>query len=191
MNLIGFYYHGYVPFHIVSGGLALRFGFKKFLLITSLIAAVLTIAFPMLIRTNYTIGLISRVLLGIFHSGWFPAMQGAWGVWSPENEKSQLIMTIFVGANVGVMVVTSLGGVIIQNYGWPAIFYFSGMLTIVWAVFWHFLVFDSPLKHPTISEKAMELKNYYTSYRQLHLTLSITYSFADFFNPSDTTDSLP
>ena len=62
----------YVPLHIVSGGLALRFGFKNFLMITSLIAALLTISFPLLIRTSYIYGLISRVLLGALHSGWFP-----------------------------------------------------------------------------------------------------------------------
>ena len=158
MNLIGYYYHGYVPLHIVSGGLALRFGFKNFLMITSLIAAVLTMAFPLLIRASYTYGLISRILLGAFHSGWFPAMQGAWGVWSPKEEASQLLMTIFVGATVGVTTVTSLGGVIVEQYGWPSIFYCSGGLTLIWAVFWYFLVFDSPLKHPTISDEGTDFE---------------------------------
>ena len=67
----------YVPLHIVSGGLALRFGFKNFLMITSLIAAVLTISFPLLIRTSYINGLVSRVVLGALHSGWFP---GKWAL---------------------------------------------------------------------------------------------------------------
>ena len=148
----------YVPLHIVSGGLALRFGFKNFLMITSLIAAILTIAFPLLIRTSYTYGLISRVLLGVFHSGWFPAMHGAWGVWAPKEEMSQLLMTIFVGATVGTTTVMSLGGVIVQHYGWPSIFYFSGGLTLMWAVFWYFLVFDSPREHPTITKEGMGFK---------------------------------
>ena len=154
----------YVPLHIASGGLALRFGFKNFLMITSIFAAVLTIAFPLLIRTSYTYGLISRILLGAFHSGWFPAMQGAWGVWSPKEEMSQLLMTIFVGATIGVMTVTSLGGVIVEHYGWPSIFYGSGGLTLIWAVFWYFFVFDSPSEHPTISEEGMGLKVYHVTY---------------------------
>ena len=52
-------------------------------------------------------GLISRVLLGALHSGWFPAMQGAWGSWAPDQEKSSLIMTYFVGALAGATGVTS------------------------------------------------------------------------------------
>ena len=86
------------------------------------------------------------------------AMQGAWGVWSPKEEKSQLLMTIFVGATVGVMTVTSLGGVIIEHFGWPHMFYFSGGLTLIWAIFWYFLVFDSPSKHPTITDEGIGLR---------------------------------
>ena len=63
---------GSVPLHIISGGLALRFGFKNFLMITSLIAALLTISFPLLMRSSYIYGLVSRILLGALHSGWFP-----------------------------------------------------------------------------------------------------------------------
>ena len=69
---------GSVPLHIISGGLALRFGFKNFLMITSLIAALLTISFPLLMRSSYIYGLVSRILLGALHSGWFP---GTFTIW--------------------------------------------------------------------------------------------------------------
>merc|ERR1712227_491 len=79
MNLIGFYYHGYVSLHIVSSVLSLRYGFKNYLMVTSVIGAILTLAFPMMIRSSYTLGLITRIILGSLHSGWFPALSGAWG----------------------------------------------------------------------------------------------------------------
>ena len=92
-----------------------------------MISAFLTVGFPMLIRQNYTFGIVSRIFLGSLHSGWFPgsishsnqglikinplsvrrlfkslkALQGAWGAWAPEEEKCQLIMTGFVGAISG------------------------------------------------------------------------------------------
>ena len=107
LNLIGFYYHGYVSMHIISSQsfqinfsctvkchgfgwhlavvqsflyetrasvLSLHFGFKNYLLITSVIGAVLTLGFPMMIRQRYTLGIISRILLGCMHSGWFPGL---------------------------------------------------------------------------------------------------------------------
>lgn len=54
--------------------LSLHFGFKNYLMITSVIGAILTLGFPMMIRQSYILGLISRILLGSLHSGWFPGM---------------------------------------------------------------------------------------------------------------------
>ena len=54
--------------------LALHFGFKNYLLITSVVGAILTLSFPMMIRQSYTLGIISRIILGSLHSGWFPGM---------------------------------------------------------------------------------------------------------------------
>ena len=64
------------------------------------------------------------------------ALQGAWGAWAPEEEKCQLIMTGFVGAILGATGVTSIGGVIVSKYGWPAIFYVSAAMTLLWVLTW-------------------------------------------------------
>ena len=115
-------------------------------MVTSVIGAILTFAFPMMIRQSYMLGLIARILLGSLHSGWFPAVQGAWGAWAPDEEKDQLIMTGFVGAILGSTGVTSIGGVIVTKYGWSAIFYVSAAMTLLWAILWpgniHFIQSD-------------------------------------------------
>ena len=105
-------------------------------MVTSVIGAILTLAFPFMIRQSYTLGLVTRVFLGSLHSGWFPELQGAWGAWTPEEEKCQLIMTGFVGAILGATGVTSIGGVIVTKYGWPALFYVSAAMTLLWATTW-------------------------------------------------------
>ena len=122
-----------------------------------MVGAVLTVGFPLIIRQSYTLGIISRILLGALHSGWFPALQGAWGKWAPEEEKSQLIMTGFVGAIAGATGVTSIGGVIVTTYGWPALFYVSAAITLIWAITWYLVIFDSPNDHPTITESGSGL----------------------------------
>ena len=65
------------------------------------------------------------------------------------------------------------GGVLITKFGWASVFYVPGTLTLIWAVLWFWVVYDSPakervligskltsyndleipLKHPTISEE--------------------------------------
>lgn len=37
--------------------------------------------------------------------------------------------------------------------GWPSIFYISGGVGVLWVPLWLYLVHDSPLSHPRISER--------------------------------------
>ena len=44
-------------------------------------------------------------------------------------------------------------GWILTKMGWPAVFYVSGVLGLLWYFTWYFLVYDSPDEHPRISVK--------------------------------------
>eukprot|EP00795_Rhopilema_esculentum_P016411 gene16411-7817_t len=50
----------------------------------------------------------------------------------------------------------TLSGAIAHNHGWPAVFYFFGLLAIIWSVFWFWMVTDSPFDHPTITDKELD-----------------------------------
>ena len=65
MNLIGYYYFGYVPCHLFGGSLAFKYGFKRVLMISALGAALLSASFPFLARTNYWLAVANRVVLGV------------------------------------------------------------------------------------------------------------------------------
>jgi hypothetical protein len=41
--------------------------------------------------------------------------------------------------------------ILTSEFGWPTMFYANGALSTIWFVFWVFLVFDEPDKHPRIS----------------------------------------
>ena len=45
-----------------------------------------------------------------------------------------------------------LSGIMVDTFGWEAVFYTTGCLGIVWFVGWVFLVFETPDDHPRISE---------------------------------------
>jgi ACS family sodium-dependent inorganic phosphate cotransporter len=52
-----------------------------------------------------------------------------------------------------------LCGYLISEYGWESGFYVIGSITMIWFVFWCFLVFDTPDKHPRIShEEKLRIK---------------------------------
>ena len=68
----------------------------------------------------------------------------------------------------------TLSGIINEIGGWPLIFYVFGGAAIVFSIPWIFLVYDSPDKHPRISEAE---KKYILSSTQGNNEVSITIHF--------------
>ena len=101
---------------------------------SSLIGAVINVLFPTVIRLNYTLGVISRILLGICHSGTSTAMTEAWSKWAPGQEKSFLLNITYSGMTFGLMLTNLVGGLIVQKFGWSIMFYLSAGVTIVWCI---------------------------------------------------------
>lgn len=46
-----------------------------------------------------------------------------------------------------------LCGFILSTFSWEAVFYVTGVIGVIWFIFWWILVYDSPAQHPNISEK--------------------------------------
>ncbi|XP_042205927.1 vesicular glutamate transporter 3-like, partial [Homarus americanus] len=43
-----------------------------------------------------------------------------------------------------------------EGIGWPAPFYFFGMVGVTWGFFWYWLAFEKPATHPTISAREQQ-----------------------------------
>lgn len=61
-------------------------------------------------------------------------------------------LNIFVGSAVGLTITYPIFGLLISLYGWDSVFYFTGIATSIWTLLWWILIYDTPNKHPTISE---------------------------------------
>jgi len=72
--------------------------------------------------------------------------------WSPPLERSRISALIYAGTALGTVISLPLSGVVAAWWGWPAVFYLMGALSLLWCALWPFLVFDSPQKHPLISQ---------------------------------------
>ncbi|XP_021924654.1 putative inorganic phosphate cotransporter isoform X2 [Zootermopsis nevadensis] len=62
-----------------------------------------------------------------------------------------LVVRAMQGASLGTVVAMPLCGLVLNAWGWEAVFYVSGVLAFVWCVAWWLLVFDTPDQHPRIS----------------------------------------
>ena len=50
------------------------------------------------------------------------------------------------------MIALLLSGVLADEFGWEWIFYFFGIIGCIWCFAWIWICFDSPAKHPRISQ---------------------------------------
>lgn len=58
-----------------------------------------------------------------------------------------------LGVSLGTTIVLPLSGLLASSsWGWPSIFYVSGILGLLWSGMFAWLGADSPMVHPSISE---------------------------------------
>lgn len=77
-----------------------------------------------------------------------------------------MISFTFCGVPFGTVLANFLSGIIAVKFGWPSIFYISGVLGIFWYLLWIFFVKKSPEHDPMISEEEKDfiMSNITTSY---------------------------
>jgi MFS transporter, ACS family, solute carrier family 17 (sodium-dependent inorganic phosphate cotransporter), other len=79
--------------------------------------------------------------------------------WTPPFERSKIAAIIYAGTALGTVISMPMSGLIAGWMGWPAVFYIMGGLSLVWCVLWPMLVFDSPRKHPFITQVRIFFKS--------------------------------
>ena len=105
---------------------------------------------------RFYFGFLIRVLIGFVHSPAFPALQGMWTEWAPEQEKSRLVCALFLGAPFGSVFIAFIGGRLGHAFGWKSLFDFSAAMNLLCALLFFILVRNTPLDHPYISKSEKE-----------------------------------
>ena len=123
----------------------------------TLLSGVLTVITPQMAWTGYVWMFATRILVGFCHGVTFPAMHGLIGIWSPPSERSRLVSIYISGASVGTCILFPIGGLIISQFGWPFLFYFTGVVSFFWSILWFCLAYDSPQKHPWMTQEERDL----------------------------------
>lgn len=152
-NMLGAYFYGYAAGMPLGGFWTTRYGPSRTTLVSMTIGTVLTFLYPFLITTNYQVGFAARILLGFAHSPNFPAVQGSWHPWAPITEKTKLVTSMFLGVPAGSLIMSTLGGRLCLWYGWRSVFWFAGIVNVVFVILWFIFVTDTPEEHRLISER--------------------------------------
>jgi ACS family hexuronate transporter-like MFS transporter len=93
---------------------------------------------------------ISRLLLGLGEGGGFPAATRAVAEWFPVTERSTAMGIINAGTAVGGVIAPPLLALVITQADWRAVFYLTGLIGLVWAVWWWY-EYQPPETHPKLA----------------------------------------
>ena len=93
---------------------------------------------------------VSRLLLGLGEGGGFPAATRAVAEWFPVTERSTAMGIINAGTAVGGVIAPPLLALVITQADWRAVFYVTGLIGLVWAVWWWY-EYQPPETHPKLA----------------------------------------
>ncbi len=92
----------------------------------------------------------ARFALGLGESGNFPAAIKTVAEWFPKKERAFATGIFNAGSNVGAILAPATVPFIYANYGWQAAFVITGLIGMVWVLFW-WPIYRRPQEHPRLS----------------------------------------
>jgi MFS family permease len=140
----------YIVFLIPSGFLADRFGYRSLLAIAVGVWSVATASTAA--GFSVTALLLSRIGVGVGEGGAWPLGTRAVRAWAPRSEYGLAISAISLGQSFGVGFGALFIGWLITMVGWRASFVIGGVVGLVWAVVWLWVVRD-PAKARWLGEE--------------------------------------
>ncbi|KAF6205435.1 hypothetical protein GE061_019607 [Apolygus lucorum] len=148
------FFYGYLVAGVPAGILADRFGPIKLIgIIGGILSGIGTVSIPFAATHMgfWTVGTL-RIIQGLGQGFFYPCVNTHVAKWVTPQERSQFTW-LWTGPQLGTIIMLVTGGQLAGgDSGWPAIFYYSGILSIVWGVFCLIFGADSPSKHKSMTE---------------------------------------
>uniref|UniRef100_A0A1B6KHT2 Major facilitator superfamily (MFS) profile domain-containing protein n=1 Tax=Graphocephala atropunctata TaxID=36148 RepID=A0A1B6KHT2_9HEMI len=152
--IVSAFFWGYMMLPILGGHLSRTVGPKYVMFGIMVISSLATILCPYIaLNYNWIVFCANRFVIGLAQGAFAPSLNVHIARWAPSSEKNRMFSCIFVGTQVGAsLAMLGAGYLAASSWGWPSIFYVTGILSLIWSLFWFFLGADSPDSHPTISD---------------------------------------
>lgn len=150
------YFYGYIITQVPGGWLSAKYGGRKVIVVSNLVASFLTITAPWFARYHYLALSFIRFLIGLAHGAFWPAMSAIFVYWAPAKDRTKMLGSSTSGAWMGNIIALPLGGFLCVygfDGGWASIFYIFGLFGMVWSVVFWIVITDSPKTHWFISEE--------------------------------------
>ncbi|XP_045794427.1 ascorbate transporter, chloroplastic-like [Trifolium pratense] len=151
------FFWGYLLTQILGGIWADKLGGKVVLGFGVVWWSMATILTPIAARIGLPYLLVMRAFMGIGEGVAMPAMNNILSKWIPVSERSRSLSLVYSGMYLGSVVGLAFSPFLIQNLGWPSVFYSFGSLGSIWFAFWLRKAYSSPKDDPDLRPEEKRL----------------------------------
>ena len=96
-----------------------------------------------------------RLLLGVGEAGAYPSCAKVAANWFPRSERGLASSIFDSGSRIGSALSLPLVAWLIASFGWRASFIVTGLLGIIWAVFW-VAIYRDPERHRSVTPEQLQ-----------------------------------
>ncbi|KAG8330871.1 putative inorganic phosphate cotransporter [Homalodisca vitripennis] len=145
---------GYIILNIPGGHLSRVLGPKYLMFGAIMVSSVMTLLVPYIaLNFNWIVFCSSRVLIGLSQGFIYPSINTLMSKWAPPEERSKLVSFVYIGSQFGTMVTLFAAGYLAaSSWGWPSVFYITGLCGLLWSAIWLYVGVNTPDCHPSISD---------------------------------------
>ncbi|RZB39928.1 MFS 1 domain containing protein [Asbolus verrucosus] len=154
-DIFGSFFWGYLLTPILGGRLSEIFGTRIILGIAMLLASLSTLLTPLACSLHYYLLLTTRFCVGLGLGVQWPSTPPMATRWVAPTDTS-IFMSHTMASSLGAALTLPVCGYLIAYLGWPSVFYVTGGVALAWTLAWFYLVYDTPEKHPRISNEEKE-----------------------------------
>ena len=131
------FFVGYGLTGLLGGYLADRFGGSKVLQAGIFLWSTFTLLTPLFAQAGVSTAVLARVLLGLGEGVAFPAIHAMIPLRVPGAGSRSLAVSLITAASyLGAVLAFALSPLLIEQAGWPSVFYFFGALPLLWFPLW-------------------------------------------------------
>ena len=150
---------GYAFFQVPGGAMGDKYGVRKVMTAIMVLWSIFTSLTG--VAWNYISMLLFRFIFGAGEAGAFPNISRAAFSWVPTKERGAFQGINFSGSRLGAAFALPLVAYLIDAWGWRNIFYFFGVIGVLFAALFYTFFRNKPENHKGLSkaEKEYIVKN--------------------------------
>ncbi|XP_011184109.1 putative inorganic phosphate cotransporter [Zeugodacus cucurbitae] len=144
--LLSSFFWGYCITQIPGSQLAHKFGGKITLLCSVALSGVLALLTPLSVRLgDWKLLCALRLCQGLIQGSTFASIHTLVSKWAPAKERGLFCILCYTGLPFGsVLIMVVSGWIATSSLGWPGIFYFCGLIGLIWGLIWYLVGASTP-----------------------------------------------